>query len=287
MVEGKTDRAAPLAARIHVIVAREAPYAVVIRRGPAKQVCTIGWDLRTDEFKLGQWLKGRIKERRCDLSPDGKHFIYFAFNGVWESETRGSWTAISRAPYLKAIGLWGNGSTWNGGGLFVSSREYWLNAGYLSFEMRLPHGLTCVPSHGGEDVKSGECPGVYYPHLMQNGWVVNEKLGPRNQWFRRAEVAVFEKPADDYWVLRKFSRIKNGYAERKATYYDEHEIEERSTGTKIDARDWEWADVVRGRLLWSRDGAIYSGRLTKEGIKDETMLKDFNSMQFERIKAPY
>jgi cytochrome bd-type quinol oxidase subunit 2 len=31
---------------------------------------------------VGQWLKGRIYERRSDLSPDGKHLIYFAMNGL-------------------------------------------------------------------------------------------------------------------------------------------------------------------------------------------------------------
>src|SRR5947209_12822707 len=92
-------------ARLHVLLAREAPYGVVIRRGPSRQVCTVGWDRQTDRFAVGQWLKGRIYERRCDLSPDGRFLLYFAMNGRWHSEAKGAWTAISRAPYLKAIGL--------------------------------------------------------------------------------------------------------------------------------------------------------------------------------------
>jgi len=84
-------------ARIHVLLAREAPLGVVIRRGPSKQVCTVQWDRRDDEFQIGQWLRGRIYERRCDLSTDGKHLIYFALNGKWSADYRGSWTAISRA----------------------------------------------------------------------------------------------------------------------------------------------------------------------------------------------
>jgi hypothetical protein len=91
--------------RIHVLLAREAPLGVVIRRGPSKRVATFLWDRRHDEFSLGQWLKGRIYERRSDLSSDGKYLIYFAMNGKWRSETQGSWTAISRAPYLKALAL--------------------------------------------------------------------------------------------------------------------------------------------------------------------------------------
>ena len=84
--------------RIHVLLARHAPVGVVIRRGPSKSVCTILWDRRRDEFRLGQWLKGRIYERRSDLSPDGKYLIYFAMNGKWDSEAKGAWTAIAWCP---------------------------------------------------------------------------------------------------------------------------------------------------------------------------------------------
>jgi len=62
--------------RLHVLIRPKSNYAVVIRRGPAKQVCAIGWKLNSDEFKMGQWLKGRIYERRCDISPDGRYMIY-------------------------------------------------------------------------------------------------------------------------------------------------------------------------------------------------------------------
>src|SRR4051794_10940713 len=92
-------------ARIHVLLARNAPLGVVIRRGPSNQVCSLLWDRRSDQFQVGQWLKGRIYERRSDLSPDGKHLIYFAMNGRWTSEAKGAWTAISKAPYLKALAL--------------------------------------------------------------------------------------------------------------------------------------------------------------------------------------
>jgi hypothetical protein len=59
-------------ARLHAILARQAPLAVVIRRRPAKQVCTLLWNRRTGEFTLGQWLRGHIYEDRSDLSLDGR-----------------------------------------------------------------------------------------------------------------------------------------------------------------------------------------------------------------------
>src|ERR1700735_2789719 len=60
-------------ARLHVILARRAELGIVVRRGPAKSICTLLWDRRTDTFCMGQWLRGRIYGRRCDLSPDGRY----------------------------------------------------------------------------------------------------------------------------------------------------------------------------------------------------------------------
>ena len=119
------------AARIHVLLAAAAPIGLVFRRGPSKQVATFLWDRRNDEFHLGQWLKGRIYERRSDLSPDGKYAIYFAMNGKWKSESKGSWTAVSRAPYLKAICFYPKGDCWYGGGLWTGPQAYWLNGGHV------------------------------------------------------------------------------------------------------------------------------------------------------------
>jgi hypothetical protein len=69
----KSDMAKPPPARIYAIVAREADVAVVFRRGPSRQVRLLRWNLRTDEIEAGQWFKGRIYERRCDLAPMGKN----------------------------------------------------------------------------------------------------------------------------------------------------------------------------------------------------------------------
>ncbi len=36
--------------RLHVLFARDTSGAVILRRGPSKTVCSIGWDRRTDTF---------------------------------------------------------------------------------------------------------------------------------------------------------------------------------------------------------------------------------------------
>src|SRR5437868_6244224 len=159
-------------ARLHVLLAREAKVGLVIRRGPSKSVCTVLWDRERDKFKLGQWLRGRIYERRCDLSPDGRRFIYFAMNGRWQSETKGSWTAISQVPYLKALSLFAKGDCWHGGGLFLSDREFWLNDGYGHTELKQSSRLCRKPNCRPKDYFGGECLTVYYNRLQRDNWVM-------------------------------------------------------------------------------------------------------------------
>ncbi|MGI9244147.1 MAG: hypothetical protein ACR2RV_25340, partial [Verrucomicrobiales bacterium] len=187
-------------ARVHVLLAREADFGLILRRGPSKQVCTIGWDRREDTFQLGQWLLGRIYERRSDLSPDGKHFIYFAMNGKWSGAAKGSWTAISRAPYLKALGLWANGSAWYGGGLFTSNSSYWLNAfEYGHEEISRPGNLIEQEERPFHESYGGESPGVYYIRLQRDGW----KLIGRAEGGAADYYHLFRKPLPLGWAIEK------------------------------------------------------------------------------------
>jgi hypothetical protein len=113
------------ATRIFGVVARAAPRVVLIRRGPTNHVQLITWDTVKHEFHVGQWLKGRIYEQRCDLSPSGQKFIYLAANH--KPIGLGTWTAVSRPPYLTALVVWDNRGTWGGGGLFETERTIALN----------------------------------------------------------------------------------------------------------------------------------------------------------------
>jgi hypothetical protein len=70
-----TDRAL-YRTRLTVLFARNAPLAVVLRRGPKRHYRLILWDLTDDGFTAGQWMKGKIG--LCDLSPDGDKLLYIA-----------------------------------------------------------------------------------------------------------------------------------------------------------------------------------------------------------------
>ncbi|MCE9608528.1 MAG: hypothetical protein K8U03_26890 [Planctomycetia bacterium] len=112
--------------RLFVIPARDEPVAVILRRGPARWYHVILWDTRRDHFTNGAWIKGRIYENKCDLSPDGKLFVYFVHQGSRGStDFTHAWTAVSRPPWLHALILWPQGTTYGGGGQFSAPRTLW------------------------------------------------------------------------------------------------------------------------------------------------------------------
>src|SRR4051812_11123240 len=88
--------------RLCVLMAWEAPKALIMRRGPARWVELILWDMLTDRFERGQWFHGRIHESKCDLSPDGTKLIYFAskYGRKRDQDIPDTWTAISKPPYF-------------------------------------------------------------------------------------------------------------------------------------------------------------------------------------------
>lgn len=273
------------APRLHVLLARGADTAVVFRRGPSKRVATFGWNRATDSVALGQWLKGRIYERRADLSPDGKHLIYFAFNGKRRANNAGSWTAVSRAPYLTALDLYRGMGCWEGGGLFPTSNSYWLNNRYWGEDdiMRENSGLVRDPGARPEHLFGAECTGVYYPRLMRDGWslIERDRSDRWNGW------TIFDKPLAHDWVLRKTANEQVDHPPGKGCYWDYHQLRNTKSGEEIELPDWEWAEWDRGALVWAEHGKLFRAALpSKEGLTP-ALVHDFTDYKFEAVKAPY
>lgn len=266
-------------ARLHVLLARDAKVGLVIRRGPSKSVCTVLWNRKRNTFELGQWLRGRIYERRSDLSPDGKHFIYFAMNGRWESETKGSWSAISRVPYLKAISLFIKGDCWHGGGLFLSDKEFWLNDGHGHTPIQETRALRRNLNGHPKDYFGGECLTIYYNRLQRDGWVTSKD--------EYQGATLFEKKLPKSWLLRKLAFAEINRPPGKGVYWDAHELRYDSTNKILAFPEWEWADFVDGRLVWAVNGQLRSAELSRGKFMREKLLHDFNAMKFEAIAAPY
>jgi hypothetical protein len=273
------------APRLHVLLARSADTAVVFRRGPSKRVATFAWDRTSDTFHLGQWLKGRIYERRADLSLDGKHLIYFAFNGKRRTDTGGSWTAVSRAPYLAALDLYRGMGCWEGGGLFRDSKSYWLNnrcweGGDV---LRENSGLTRDPSARPEQQFGAECTGVYYPRLLRDGWTLVER-GCSDRW---NGWTIFDKKLARDWTLRKIANEQVDRPPGKGCYWDYHQLRNTKSGAEIELPDWEWAEWDRNTLVFAEHGKLYRAPLPDDGELKPSLIHDFTDYKFQAVKAPY
>ncbi len=170
-------------ARLHAVFASRKPRAVILRRGPSAWYHVILWNTAQDTFEHGAWFKGRLYEERCDLSPDGELFLYFALKGsLWTTSYEGSWTAVSRPPWLYALTLWPHGSTWGGGGRFSADREVVLRGSCGAHPDHPVRGLKVVDGECPPFAPAPAVPGAEWSGVDQGGYPVFTRQG---KLFRR------------------------------------------------------------------------------------------------------
>ena len=170
----------------------------------------------------------------------------------------------------------------NGGGLFTGENQYWLN-GFGHVALREEVQLVRDSAYRPADNYGGECPGVYYLRLQRDGWNLVERKS-HSEW---NDTTTFEKLLSGGWVLRKSAHEQVGAPPGKGCYWDEHALVHPESGTTVDGKDWEWADLDGKRLVWAQHGQLWAGYVRKGGLHDSRCLRDFNDMKFEAIAAPY
>jgi hypothetical protein len=238
--------------RLFVLMRPDCDRAVVFRQGPSKVFCVLGWNLKTDDVVVGQWCKHKIYVERCDISANGKYLVYFALDGQWSSEARGAWTALSYAPYLKALKLWPQGHTWGGGGMFVRERK--------PVPAKLASAFQYLDELDGEHIASVSDP---YDRLIRDGWT-RVKGGARK-------------------TLTKSLALQHALVGTRSKFA-------LVDGDRVSPRPaWTFADVdaPRKRLVWAEGGALYQARIKASGLAAPDMIYDARDMTFEAIAAPY
>jgi hypothetical protein len=276
----------PIPARLAWLEARDAPIAVVFRRGPSRWVELVSWDLEHDVFERGAWFHGRIYERRCDLSPDGTKLLYFARKYGEPKTIEGgyteSWTAISRPPWLTALALWPKGDSWHGGGAFLDDRRVLLNhrPEYARpHPNHLPVGLTVEPDPGAR----GEDDPLFSRRLERDGWMCIEE--GHDQWVSWAEGYVTEQPQ----ILERACGDLRIVKRREMARY---EVRETFTlaGATVDEVPLEAADWVdwdrRGRLIVLRAGKIEVRDVVGGHVGEARILLDLSADAIETRKSP-
>lgn len=239
--------------RLYVYLASDAPVAVVLVRGPSDWSRLSTWRTDTDTFEHGQWLRGRVYPRRCDVSPDGSLFAYFVHKATGGRDVQAdSWAAVSRPPYFTALALWAVGTTYFAGGLFVDRKTLFMSwitdgapdIGTLPGWLRMTKDLPHVP-HTPEWTDQT----VHLNRLLRDGW---RPAGPleeaKTTWERRqphGDITLVRAPA----LNADLSTYGGRHVDDYAVQFLDGEVEVLGRAT--------WADFDHaGRLLMARDGRI-------------------------------
>jgi len=285
-------------ARLFILLASEAPVGVVIRRGPSSQVLLIKWDLEKDTFEHGQWLKARVYERRCDLSPDGNLLLYFASD---QRRAMSSWTAVSRPPYFTALALWPKNNTYGGGGVFESrtnvllDRQEWEES-RVAEGFSIPNWLSVglLGRRGGWEDFDLSSP--WSLRLQRDGWKLMQypiktkdefgasmrlELDPPFVWQKANPIR-----SDDLAIQMAILGIGG---QKRPSVLAEHRVVGRD-GYVGQIGESEWADwASNGDLLFAQSGCLFRLRLENgrfSPIEESQQIADFNGLEFDRCEAP-
>jgi len=272
-----------------MIRAQKAAVAVIFRRGPSKEVEVIRWDFSRDTFERGHWFRGRIYEKRCDLSPDGKLLVYFA--SKFNRHTAGAaaytyaWTAVSRAPWLTALALWPKGDCWWGGGLFVSEHALWLNH---KPEEAIPH-----PGHRPHKLKveanpeaHGEDEPIYVRRLERDGWVMRQAW--QSEWRGLSQCYRTITPGEhlksqaggplSILLTRRIDRL---------SYRERFTVEGTAAEVSLPPGPLEWLDWDhRDRLIALSGGRVWVAETEGGVVSAFSELVDLRDDRFEERVAP-
>ncbi len=158
--------------RLYVITARDAPVALIIRRGRWSHL--VRWQMDVDTFEPGAWFHGRIYAEKCDLSPQGDLLLYFCHGGAHREGYTDSWTAVSRAPWLYALTLWPWGTTYGGGGRFVEDRTLILHSSgpCPSHSDHPEKGLTIIQGDAPYQQSTSDVPGANWSGRDHAGAII-------------------------------------------------------------------------------------------------------------------
>lgn len=117
--------------------ASNAPIVAILRRDENRDWLLIKWELETDTFTEGQWLrKKKINPHYCSISPNGKYFGY-SYTDYHDLEAH---IIISKIPYFTAE--YYSNSAWGSYVYFTKTGEFMSN---IQLEKRGDEEITQIP----------------------------------------------------------------------------------------------------------------------------------------------
>lgn len=272
--------------RLFCRLARQTPVGLIIRRGPSSWVQLSLWHTDTDEIESGQWFHGGVPENRCDLSPDGSLFLFFATK--YGRAQFNTWTAISRPPYFTALALWPLGDSWGGGGVFVDERTILLGHNpdaTPALEGYLPPPWLNVRMFTGR----WEHASLSHERLLRNGWIRRQKgVQSSDGWpFKLLEPEIFQKRHSDgrYLLLRK--DFGSDFGRSGSPNIVEFSLQDtmQSQETVLDGATWADFDHRQRLVFTKNDGGLYADAL-QQGVFSPHSLVNLNDQRPRRVITP-
>jgi hypothetical protein len=268
--------------RIFGIPASHAPVVAIVRRGPSDWMHLSRWDLGAPSYEPGAWLRGTIYPQRCDLSPDGRWFAYFAMKQSADWELGATYIAISRLPWLTALAAWGIGSTWTRGIRFVEDASVRtvdqpdlgdLGRPYERFGLRMSRADAFAVERRGGWTETADTP----PRDPGDAWdeargdrIVMEKPRPASDGMDRLTVR------GSYAAIRELHGVRTDGRPLRV-----HRGGEAETLHGVQRADWD----SRGRLLVAtEDGRLQIRRGADEG--STVWETDEGSFEPDRAQPP-
>jgi hypothetical protein len=264
-----------------VLLARQAPVGVILRRSSSQLFLMVRWDLERDTFEAGQWLKARLHEHHCDLSPEGDRLLYLA--AKYTGEKTGTFTAISRPPYFTALALWPLDGTWQGGGGVWESQIQVLLAHHpdaleLAAGFALPAGFEAGKQPTSHISAFGP---VFAARMQKDGWQAVQK-GMAVGGGQIVPSEIWSKPSPKRPTSVSLRLRMQGYGEHPHPRV--YELVGESSSVELGPADWaDWG--ASGDLLLARDNRIYRVRVTADSIEAKELV-DLSGLAFEEREAP-
>jgi hypothetical protein len=265
--------------RLFCRLALQAPVGVIVRRGPSPWVQLSLWHTDTDEIEYGQWFHGRLPENRCDLSPDGSLFIYFASKYGTQFNT---WTTISRPPYFTALALWPLGDSWGGGGWFADERTVLLGHN--------PDSAPALEGHVPPPWLNVRYAGnLSHGRLMRDGWTMVQEgvWSPDHSSSKLLEPIIFQKRHENgrHVLLMKYLGYESKRNGSPSVY--EFSLNESTCLQEMLLEGVTWADLDhRQRLVFTKnDGCLYTVELRPAAFSPH-LLENLNDQRPGRVSTP-
>ena len=213
-------------------------------------------------LQVGSRFYGRIYPERCDISLDGKYFLYFAMGSSQQQYRKQlyCWTGICTPPSITANILFAHGDTWGGGGTFIDRGTIFISPGmYPDFDRHSSYLFEKYKITFEENYRN-------WGKTWSKGWKLIETQAHPRYGDRYPVPKYWTKKNGKFTLIRHsnrdlFLKSKNGQTIGSYDLYS-YEIENNQQTVKysLDREDTPclWADFDNlGRLIVTRGSKIF------------------------------